>query len=302
MAASAVAVVTERRVVRIGAVALRLACAATFVVPNPLGANATRLGMFVAAPLLVLTARRCACRSSALALPAHDLVAVVAGARRHRPCRARPLVGRRLSPAAVAAVASVGPLDGRVEVVPTRRHWETVYVASELPLARGWERQLDIGRNPIFYEADLDRATPTTAGCSTTRVRYVALADVAARPVRRRRGRPGPRTACRSSSRSGTTSTGCCAGSSMPRPLVEGPARLVQLGPGRRRARRDRAGPVLVRVRYSSHWSLDPPGLCRREPGRLDRACGRVTGRGDAPPGAGSQPAVIGPLDGCDDP
>ena len=33
----------------------------------------------------------------------------------------------------------------RVEVVPTEQHWESVYVARSDLLARGWDRQLDIG-------------------------------------------------------------------------------------------------------------------------------------------------------------
>ena len=52
------ALTTGARVVRLGAALYAVACVATFIVPNPLGANATRLGMFVAAPVLVLTARR----------------------------------------------------------------------------------------------------------------------------------------------------------------------------------------------------------------------------------------------------
>ena len=46
----------------------------------------------------------------------------------------------------------VGAEDGRIEVVPTARHWEAAYVAATFPIARGWERQLDIRFNALFYD------------------------------------------------------------------------------------------------------------------------------------------------------
>jgi hypothetical protein len=47
----------EATVVRVGVGLYLLACIGTFVVPNPLGANITRLGMYVAAPLFAASAR-----------------------------------------------------------------------------------------------------------------------------------------------------------------------------------------------------------------------------------------------------
>ncbi|MFC0533118.1 hypothetical protein [Phytohabitans kaempferiae] len=40
---------------------------------------------------------------------------------------------------------------GRVEIPPTRDYWEAAYVDG-VPLARGWLRQVDIARNPLFFE------------------------------------------------------------------------------------------------------------------------------------------------------
>jgi hypothetical protein len=45
---------------------------------------------------------------------------------------------------------ALGPI-GRIEVVPLRDHWESVYVADQVPIARGWLRQVDRERNPRFY-------------------------------------------------------------------------------------------------------------------------------------------------------
>jgi hypothetical protein len=41
-------------------------------------------------------------------------------------------------------------LNGRVEVPPTRDYWEAAYLDG-IPLARGWLRQADIDRNPLFF-------------------------------------------------------------------------------------------------------------------------------------------------------
>ncbi|MEW2381889.1 hypothetical protein AB0873_07335 [Micromonospora sp. NPDC047707] len=41
-------------------------------------------------------------------------------------------------------------LTGRVEIPPTRGYWEAASLG-EVPLARGWLRQADIDRNPLFF-------------------------------------------------------------------------------------------------------------------------------------------------------
>jgi hypothetical protein len=47
-------------------------------------------------------------------------------------------------------------------------------VAPIAPLARGWQRQLDTGRNPVFYRGDLNRLT-YASWLAENAVRYVAL-------------------------------------------------------------------------------------------------------------------------------
>jgi hypothetical protein len=58
----------------------------------------------------------------------------------------------------VAAIDQHGPV-GRVEVVPTADYWEAVYVAESVPIARGWLRQADVARNPIFFDGHLTAAS-----------------------------------------------------------------------------------------------------------------------------------------------
>jgi hypothetical protein len=47
----------------------------------------------------------------------------------------------------------------RVEVVAPRNHSESSEVAEHVNLARGWSRQLDRARNPLFYDGTLSATT-----------------------------------------------------------------------------------------------------------------------------------------------
>ncbi len=63
----------------------------------------------------------------------------------------------------------------RIEIPFTRSHWEGAEIALQAPLARGWLRQLDTGRNPIFYrDGALNRLT-YASWLTENAVRYVAL-------------------------------------------------------------------------------------------------------------------------------
>ena len=57
-----------------------------------------------------------------------------------------------------------------------------------MPLARGWLRQLDTGRNPIFYKGELNPVT-YASWLTENAVRYVALPDRQARQVELPRAR-----------------------------------------------------------------------------------------------------------------
>jgi hypothetical protein len=62
----------------------------------------------------------------------------------------------------------------RIEIPFTRSHWEAAEIAPDVPLARGWLRQLDTGNNPIFYRGQLNRFT-YASWLAENAVRYVAL-------------------------------------------------------------------------------------------------------------------------------
>ncbi|MGA4849503.1 MFS transporter [Streptomyces sp. G5(2025)] len=52
----------------------------------------------------------------------------------------------------------VGAEKGRVEVVPARSHREASALPQNVQLARGWNRQADMERNPLFYDDTLNSA------------------------------------------------------------------------------------------------------------------------------------------------
>ena len=66
------------------------------------------------------------------------------------------------------------PDQRRIEIPFTRSHWEGADIAPEVPLARGWLRQLDTGLNPIFYKGQINRLT-YASWLADNAVRYVAL-------------------------------------------------------------------------------------------------------------------------------
>ncbi|MBP2052722.1 MFS family permease [Streptomyces griseochromogenes] len=64
---------------------------------------------------------------------------------------------RELAPL-VNQLQRVGAEKGRVEVVPASSHREASALAPYVNLARGWNRQADMERNPLFYDDTLNSA------------------------------------------------------------------------------------------------------------------------------------------------
>jgi hypothetical protein len=75
--------------------------------------------------------------------------------------------------------ATPGTAPFRIEIPFTQFHWESYEVATGFSLARGWERQLDIRYNRLFYAGALTPAR-YRRWLHTNAVRFVAISD--ARP------------------------------------------------------------------------------------------------------------------------
>ncbi len=166
----------RERALRAGALMYAGVALAMFVVATPMGSNVARLGAMFAGPLLVCVARPRALLAVAVIgaaawqwyAPVRE-VAVSVGDRSMHAAYYRGLTAE-LARLQVAG----GP--GRLEVPFTRGHWESVHLAAHVPLARGWETQLDRKYDGLFYKPGL-----TAAGYERwlrrNAVRWVAVSD-----------------------------------------------------------------------------------------------------------------------------
>ena len=265
LAALAVFLPAEQRVLRVGAAALALACLAAFVLPSPVGGNVTRLAALTAGPLLAcipLTGRRRMVVLLAAPLllywqlmpPVRD-AAVAAGDPSTSAAYYAPLLDE-LRP----RLASQGIY--RVEVPFTRTHWEARFLGERVPLARGWQRQLDRAVNPLFYD---DRLTADRLGDWLRRngVRWVALPDVrldhsALREAALlRAGVPGVREVY-----NGEHWT--LYEVARARPMAVGAGRLTALEADAFTLTATRPGRTVVRVRWSPYWDVAGTGCVAR--------------------------------------
>jgi hypothetical protein len=124
-----------------------------FLVPNPVGSNIDRLGSTLALPaagyLLIRYKRRLVLALLIVPLLSWQWVPVataLANSARDPSSSASYYTGLE------SFLASRSPAAGRLEVPFTREHWETVFLAQRFPLARGWERQLDLQYSAVLYE------------------------------------------------------------------------------------------------------------------------------------------------------
>lgn len=275
-----VALPARERAIRAGAAMYAAVLLAGVAIDTPLGGNLVRLAAVMGAPLVIgaLWGRRYAVLM-ALALPLlywqwlAPVRSVVRGAgdpssklAYHAPLIAE--LERR--------AAAEGPF--RVEVPFTANHWETRFLAPSIMLARGWERQLDVKLNPLFYE---DRP-PTAAGyrrwLDGLSVRYVALPSVELDPAGEPEGalvRSGRVPGLREVWRGGDWRLFEVDGGEA---LIGAPMRVLSAGVDDFTVSSPRAAEAVLRVRFTPYWALvSGSGCVSRAPGgwtrvRLDRA------------------------------
>lgn len=152
----------EQRALRIGVAIYLLGVLLAGALPTPMGGNATRLAALAGGPVVAaaLWGRR-PVALAALALPLlwwqwYPPVRDASQAWSDPSTRAS-----YWAPVADDLRARLARAPGRVEVVPTARRGEARRLPPAVPIARGWIRQLDRDRSPLFYD-DLD-GPPTPA-------------------------------------------------------------------------------------------------------------------------------------------
>jgi hypothetical protein len=240
------------RAVRAGAWIYIAGTLLTLVVPSPIGSNVERLSLLFAATVLLATLitlprgrRRTAVLLAFLfatgwqtVKPVQDLVSTAPAA--GWSGYAKPMI---------AELRRVGADRGRVEAVAARTHWESAGLSPYVNLARGWNRQLDVERNPLFYDGKL---TPATyhAWLREWAVGYVVLSDAVPddAAVREARivaaGQPWLRPVWRDAHWHVYAVTDAV-------PLTSAPSTVVRAGQGELSVRVPSAGSFLVRVTWS---------------------------------------------------
>jgi hypothetical protein len=271
---SPTAIAVSQRELLIGTLLYAAALIGAFLIPTAVGGNADRLGALFAGPLAacVLYPRR---RLLVLVLapfllywqvkaPIADYASAVADPAMHASYYA-PLLEE-------LHVLGVGYSErpARIEVVPTRNHWEARWVAPHAMLARGWERQLDQDRDALFYDEASTPLTPARyrAWLSEEAISYVALPDApldySGKGEARLLRRGGP-SYLREIWRAVHWRLFAVLGA---QPLAESPAVLTSLTSDSFTISEPRPESTTVRIRFTPYWAiLAGDGCVRQAPG-----------------------------------
>ncbi len=148
---------SSSKVIRRALVIYALIAIPLFFVHNPIGGNLARPGSLLAVPVAMIALRSKRVWAGLVLVPLlvwHFEPIVPAFANRGDPAASAPYYSGLLK----YLKAHDQPF-GRLEIPFTRSHWEARYVAPTMPLARGWERQLDLRYNEILYSNALNQDT-----------------------------------------------------------------------------------------------------------------------------------------------
>jgi len=246
----------SERAMRVGLMLWAAAATFFFLVPTQIGGNIARPATLLAGPAAALLLRH---RPRVLLVAAVPLIGWSIGPVQGALATYGDPSGSKGYYTGLISYLDHGPVaPGRVEIPLTRSHWEASFVAPSVPLARGWERQLDMEYNGLFYDGTL---TPQTYHDWLLRrgIRYVALPDVsldssaAAEGALLRAGLPYLREVWSDPHWRVwlvTDSTG----------LVTGPATLTRLGVSSLQVDFSAPGLATVLVHFTPYWAVDGDG------------------------------------------
>ncbi len=269
----------EPAALRIGIALYALAALAVYVIPSPIGSNIARLGTLLAAPLAALLwwHRRpvllALCALPVLYVGWQAPVSDVAALARDPSTSAayyQPLLHFLLAQPGGRRHAF------RIEIPFTDSHWEAYRVAPDIPLARGWERQLDRADNPLFYDGGLTAAT-YDRWLHDHAIRFVALPDAALDASAQREaalvraGQPYLRLVMRSAHWR-------VYAVAHPTPIAQGAAVLRAMGSDWMALEATRPGTVTLHVRFTPYWELTQGRGCVAPDGDATRLTLRRAG------------------------
>ncbi len=145
--------------------AMAIAALGAYVIPSPLGGNATRLVNYVGAPLIwLLLARRLqeqrisgglAAGLGALTLAGQITPTLISAA----IALGAPSAGAAFWKGAIRFLRAHANPSFRVEATDTAGHWDAYYLpAAGIPIVRGWFRQDDFPHNALLYRSRISPA------------------------------------------------------------------------------------------------------------------------------------------------
>jgi len=280
-------------VVRWGGLLSGLLVGAAYLLPTPVGTTATRLPELFAAPTIVavatvpLVAIIVATASAVLLLPP---VSITELRERGDPALSAGFYSPLLHQLAARRVA------GPIEVVPTLRRGEAAFVAPVVPIAKGWSRQADTGRNAIFYDGTLNTDT-YRKWLDDNAISYVAISNgpydwsAPDEVTLVRGGLPYLQTVW-------WDKTWTLYAVTKPRPVISYPGQLIDRGPVSLTVSLPEPGEYVVRLRWSRYltasngcmrpthdgWSMvviERPGTAKVEGSLLPRHCDPSTNKAD---------------------
>jgi hypothetical protein len=276
-----------------------LATIASYLIPSAIGSNAGRLGVWAAAPLAALLWWHPERRSDPQRHPQRRSEAQWHPERRSDTLWRRPMVLLALvaapllylqwhDPIRDLTTASSDPSNSvgyyrpllkflnrqggppfRVEIPFTSFHWEAYAVASHFPIARGWERQLDIKDNSLFYSGKLTPAR-YERWLHADAVRFVAMAnaplDYAGRTEARSiaKGLPYLKPVMHDAHWRVYKVKD-------PTPIAQGAGVLTALGPDWVRLYAKRPGEVMLRLHFTPYWAITRGSGCVEPAGQFTR-------------------------------
>ncbi len=251
---------------RAGVVIYLAGCLGSYAIPTAVGSNVARLAPLFAGPLAALLwwPRR----KAWLALVALPLLYIQwqAPVRDVKTSWGDPSVNASYDTPLLRFLDRQPGMPFRIEIPFTKFHWEAYQVAPRFPLARGWERQLDIKDNHLFYDHTLSAATYRT-WLQGLAVHYVAVArsnvdySAQAELALINRGLPYLHLVMR-------TRDWRVYAVQDPAPLAQGAATATAIGPNSVSLRVTRPGRAYVRVRFSPYWALSgTPGCVENDGG-----------------------------------
>ncbi|MFJ8585857.1 MFS transporter [Streptomyces sp. NPDC093595] len=246
------------RTVRTGAAVYALGTLLTWIIDSQIGSNVARLPMLFAGVVLLAALPYAAPRTR----PWYAIVVAFVGLNCWIGYKSADDVIRTAPDASWAREAAPlinqlqrrGAEKARVEVVPARSHREASALTPYINLARGWNRQADMERNPVFYDDTLNSATYRD-WLHRWAVHYVVLPtgepDVGAEQEAElvRDGLPYLKPVW-------TDENWQLFAVEDPTPLAAPPATVERAGAGEVTIRLKSAGRVLIRVPYSPWLAL----------------------------------------------